>query len=117
MEVLTGRDLISLKNSAKQLPEIKRILSNAKSPLLQELYLKLDDLADIHNLIEEAIVDEPPLSVKEGGLIKLGYNEEIDHLKKATTEGKTWIIKLEAEEREKMSGEGERGGRGNGLLS
>lgn len=97
----TGRDLISLKNSAKQLPEIKKILSNVKSPLLQELYLKLDELADINKLIEEAIVDEPPLSVKEGGLIKLGYNEEIDHLKKATTEGKTWIIKLEAEEREK----------------
>ena len=97
----TGRDLISLKNSAKQLPEIKKILANVKSPLLQELYLKLDELADIHNLIEEAIVDEPPLSVKEGGLIKLGYNEEIDQLKKATTEGKTWIIKLEAEEREK----------------
>lgn len=97
----TGRDLISLKNSAKQLPEIKKILANAKSPLLKELYLKLDELIDIHELIEEAIVDEPPLSVKEGGLIKLGYNEEIDHLKKATTEGKTWIIKLEAEEREK----------------
>ena len=101
MEVLTGRDLISLKNSAKQLPEVKKILANTKSPLLQELYLKLDELADIYELIEEAIVDEPPLSVKEGGLIKLGYNEEIDHLKKATTEGKTWIIKLEAEEREK----------------
>lgn len=97
----TGRDLISLKNSAKQLPEVKKILANTKSPLLQELYLKLDELADIYELIEEAIVDEPPLSVKEGGLIKLGYNEEIDHLKKATTEGKTWIIKLEAEEREK----------------
>lgn len=97
----TGRDLISLKNSAKQLPEVKKILAIAKSPLLKELYLKLDELADIHELIEEAIVDEPPLSVKEGGLIKLGYNEEIDHLKNATTEGKTWIIKLEADEREK----------------
>ena len=97
----TGRDLISLKNSAKQLPEVKKILAVTKSPLLQELYLKLDELTDIHDLIEEAIVDEPPLSVKEGGLIKLGYNEEIDQLKKATTEGKTWIIKLEADEREK----------------
>ena len=97
----TGRDLISLKNSAKQLPEIKKILANTKSKLLQELYLKLDELADIYELIQEAIVDEPPLSVKEGCLIKLGYNEEIDHLKKATTEGKTWIIKLEAQEREK----------------
>lgn len=97
----TGRDLISLKNSAKQLPEVKKILAVTKSQLLQELYLKLDELTDIHDLIEEAIVDEPPLSVKEGGLIKLGYNEEIDQLKKATTEGKTWIIKLEADEREK----------------
>lgn len=101
MEVLTGRDLISLKNSAKQLPEVKKILAGTKSPLLQELYLKLDELADIYKLIEEAIVDEPPIGVKEGGLIKLGYNEEIDQLKKATTEGKTWIIKLEAQEREK----------------
>ena len=97
----TGRDLISLKNSAKQLPEVKKLLANTKSSLLQELYLKLDELTDVYELIEEAIVDEPPLSVKEGGLIKVGYNEEIDHLKKATTEGKTWILKLEAEEREK----------------
>ena len=97
----TGRDLISLKNSAKQLPEVKKLLANTKSNLLQELYLNLDELTDVYELIEEAIVDEPPLSVKEGGLIKIGYNEEIDHLKKATTEGKTWILKLEAEEREK----------------
>ena len=97
----TGRDLISLKNSAKQLPEVKKLLANTKSSLLQELYIKLDELTDVYELIEEAIVDEPPLSVKEGGLIKVGYNEEIDHLKKATTEGKTWILKLEAEEREK----------------
>mgnify|MGYP004644063835 FL=1 len=97
----TGRDLISLKNSVRQLPDIKKILSNTKSNLLQELYMKLDELRDVHDLIEESIVEEPPLSVKEGGLIKIGYNEEIDHLKKATTEGKTWILKLEADEREK----------------
>ena len=96
-----GRDLISLKNSAKQLPEIKKFLSNVKSEMLQALYLKLDELEDIYELIEEAIVDEPPISVKEGSLIKIGYNEEIDHLKKATTEGKTWILKLEADERDK----------------
>ena len=96
-----GRDLISLKNSAKQLPEIKKLLANTKSNLLQELYFKLDELTDVYELIEEAIVDEPPIAVKEGGIIKIGYNEEIDHLKKATTEGKTWILKLEAEEREK----------------
>jgi DNA mismatch repair protein MutS len=97
----TGRDLISLKNSAKQLPEVKKTLANTKSNMLQDLYLKLDELTDIYELIEKSIVDEPPLSVKEGGLIKIGYNEEIDQLKKATTEGKTWILELEAEEREK----------------
>lgn len=101
MEVLIGRDLVSLKNSTKQLPNIKNILSNSKCKILKELYENLDILEDIYELIEEAIVDEPPLSVKEGGLIKLGYNEEIDNLKRATTDGKTWILKLEAEEREK----------------
>ena len=96
-----GRDLISLKNSAKQLPEVKRILSQSQSKLLTELYSELDTLDDIYELIEKTIVDDPPISVKEGGLIKLGYDEEIDRLKTATTDGKNWIIELEAKEREK----------------
>ena len=96
-----GRDLISLKNSAKQLPMVKSILKDTTSAMLQDLYQNLDELTDIYELIEEAIVEDPPISVKEGGLIKLGYQEEIDHLKKATTEGKNWIIELEAKEREK----------------
>lgn len=96
----TGRDMISLKNSCKQLPEVKKVLSNCKSSLLKELYENLDELKDIYELIEEAIVDEPPMTIKEGGIIKLGFNEEIDHLKEATTQGKTWIIELEARERE-----------------
>ena len=96
-----GRDLISLKSSAKQLPEIKKILSQVKSSLLTELYSELDTLDDVYDIIDKTIVDEPPISVKEGGLIKLGYDEEIDKLKTATTDGKNWIINLEAEEREK----------------
>lgn len=96
-----GRDLISLKNSAKQLPDIKKILAEAKSSLLTELYSELDTLDDIYEIIDKTIVEEPPISVKEGGLIKLGYDEEIDKLKTATTDGKNWIIQLEAEEREK----------------
>ena len=96
-----GRDLISLKNSVKQLPEIKQILSKTESGLLHELYEELDVLQDIYELIEKSIVEEPPISVKEGGIIKLGYDPEIDALKKATTEGKTWIVQLEAREREK----------------
>ncbi|MBE5805338.1 MAG: DNA mismatch repair protein MutS [Clostridiales bacterium] len=95
-----GRDLISLKNSVKQLPQIKQILAKTESDLLKDLYDELDVLEDIYELIEQSIVDEPPISVKEGGIIKLGYNPEIDVLRKATTEGKTWIVQLEAKERE-----------------
>ena len=97
---VNGRELISLKNSASQLPEIKSILSNTNSKLLKELFESLDDLQDIYKLIDETIIDEPPISTKEGGLIKLGYNEEIDKLKTATTDGKKWLIELEAKEKE-----------------
>lgn len=102
----TGRDMISLKNSVKQLPEVKKVLASTNANFLKELYEELDELNDIYELIEEAIVDEPPMSVKEGGLIKLGYNEEIDHLKKATTQGKTWLVELEAKEREQTRNKG-----------
>ena len=95
-----ARDLISLKNSARQLPDVKRILSGTKTPLLQQLYQELDTLEDIEQIIDKAIVDDPPISVKEGGIIKLGYNEEIDHLKTATTDGKNWVLDIESKERE-----------------
>ena len=101
-----ARDLISLKNSTKQLPDVKQTLSNAKSPLLVQLYKNLDILEDVYETIEEAIIDDPPISVKEGGLIKLGYDEEIDHLKKATTEGKNWVLEIEAKEREQTRNKG-----------
>ena len=96
-----GRDLISLKNSAKQLPMVKQVLSETNSVLLSSIYQNLDVLDDIYALIDKAIVDEPPISVKEGDLIKIGYDEEIDKLKTATTQGKNWIIELETKEREK----------------
>ena len=96
-----ARDMISLKSSLAKLPSVKQTLSNCKSDYLKELYDNLDELQDVHELIEKAIVDEPPISVKEGGIIKLGYDPEIDELKTATTEGKNWIIKIEADEREK----------------
>ena len=95
-----GRDLISLKNSSKQLPDVKANLAKAKSPLLKQLYEDLDILEDIYIIIENSIEEDPPISVKEGNLIKKGYNEEIDHLKEATTNGKTWVLELEAKERE-----------------
>ena len=96
-----ARDMITLKNSLSKLPELKQVLSNTKSDMLKDLYENLDELQDIYELIEKAIVEDPPMTIKDGGIIKLGYDEEIDKLKTATTEGKNWIIQLEAEEREK----------------
>ena len=75
------------KNSTKQLPEIKEILSRAKAPLLTELQSELDVLKDIYRLIDKTIAEEPPIGLKEGGLIKKGYDKEIDQLKSATTDG------------------------------
>ena len=95
-----GRDMISLKNSVKQLPEIKKVLSATGAGLLKEIYENIDTLDDIYEIIEKSIVDEPPIGVKDGGIIKIGYDPEIDKLKLATTEGKKWILELEAKERE-----------------
>ena len=96
-----GRELISLKNSIRQIPNIKKILDQTNSRMLRKLYDELDELKDIYELIDNAIVEEPPISVKEGGLIKIGYNEQIDEYKEATTNGKKWIVELEATEKEK----------------
>jgi len=95
-----GRDMISLKNSLSNIPKLKELLSKLNSNILKSLYEKLDELDDITKLIEDAIIEEPPITIKEGGLIKKGYNEEIDEYKKASIEGKSWIIDLEVKERE-----------------
>jgi len=96
----TPRDMITLKNSLSKLPDVKKVLSKCQSPLLKELYENLDELQNIHELVEKSIVDDPPMVTKDGGYIKLGYNDEIDTLKKATTDGKTWLMELEAREKE-----------------
>ena len=96
-----ARDMVTLKNSLFKLPEVKQILKNCKSDLLKGLYEKLDELQDIYQLIEKSIVEDPPMTIKDGEIIKLGYDEEIDKLKTAQTEGKTWLVQLEAEEKEK----------------
>jgi len=96
-----ARDMISLKSSLTKMPEVKQALSSCKSSYLKELYENLDELQDIHELIEKSIVDEPPITIKDGGIIKLGYDETIDKLKTATTDGKNWLINLEHKEKEK----------------
>ena len=96
-----ARDMVTLKNSLLKLPDVKRCLKECKGNFLNELYENLDELQDIYELIESSIVDDPPMTVKEGGIIKLGYDKEIDELKTAQTEGKNWLIQLEADEKEK----------------
>ena len=96
-----ARDMITLRNSLEKIPDVKNVLAQCNSSKLKELYEEFDELKDIHELIEKSIVEEPPMTIKEGGIIKVGYDEEIDKLKTATTQGKNWIIQLEAEEKEK----------------
>lgn len=97
---VNARDLNSLKSSASKLPAIKNMLANAKSGMLRKIYDDLDTLDDIFQLIDKAIVDEPPILITEGGIIKMGYSPEIDELKTAMIDGKTWLVQLEARERE-----------------
>ena len=83
------------------LPSVRYILEEMQSELLQTLYQDLDPLEDLCQLIEHAIAEEPPIAMRDGGIIREGFDSEVDRLKKARTEGKTWLAKLEAEEREK----------------
>ena len=94
-----ARDMVSLKNSLGRLPQIKQTLSEANSKMLKSLYENLDEVQDIYELIDKAIVDDPPIVIKEGNIIKNGYNEEADKYRKATTSGKQWLVELEARER------------------
>lgn len=95
------RDLIAFKGSIAMLPPIKKLLASFKSSLIKSIYEELDVLEDICSLIEASIVDEPPIAIKDGGLIKEGYNEEIDRLRHAKTDGKQWLLNLEASEKER----------------
>jgi len=95
------RDLIAFRSSLEMLPYIKQILGEFNSELLAEFGRELDPLQDIFRLIGDAIVEEPPITVREGGIIKDGYNQEADKLRQAKTEGKNWLAELEAKEKEK----------------
>ena len=95
------RDLIAFRNSIHMLPPIKTLMSDFQSPLLKRLYEQLDTLDELYELIERSIAEEPPLTLHDGGILKEGYNEEVDRLRKAKTDGKSWIADLEAKEREK----------------
>lgn len=95
------RDLTAFSGSLEMLPPIRYILEDMHSPLLTEIYDNLDTLEDLCNLVKAAIAEEPPIAMKEGNIIRDGFNEEVDKLRKAKSEGKSWLAKLEEEEREK----------------
>jgi DNA mismatch repair protein MutS len=95
------RDLTAMKNSIGQIPFIKEVLKECKADMNSRLNLQLDLLEDVFLLIDSAIIEEPPVSIKEGGIIKTGYDKEVDKLRCATTEGKNWVAALENSEKEK----------------
>ena len=82
------------------LPYVKDLIKPFNSVLMQKIYEKLDPLEDIYQLIDSAIVDDPPIVLREGGIIKEGYNAQADELRKAKTDGKTWLAGLEEREKE-----------------
>ena len=95
------RDLIAFRNSLEMLPAIAMLLSDLSGELVNEIRGKFDDLRDLYQLLCDSIQEEPPISSRDGDIIKDGYNEEVDRLRRAKTEGKSWLAQLEAEEREK----------------
>ncbi|WP_271810463.1 DNA mismatch repair protein MutS [Clostridium beijerinckii] len=97
---VNAKDMLSLKASLDKLPSIKELLGTANSELLKEYYEDLDELSDIRELLESSIKEEPSLSIKEGNIIKDGYNSEVDELRQSKLHGKEWIAALENRERE-----------------
>ncbi|CUX50411.1 DNA mismatch repair protein MutS [Clostridium sp. C105KSO13] len=95
------RDLTAFRSSLEMLPPIRYILEDMQSQLLSQIREDMDTLEDLCTLIKEAITDDPPLAMKEGGIIRNGYSEEVDTLRRAKSDGKEWIARLEEEEREK----------------
>ena len=95
-----AKDLIALKTSIGKIPNVKGIIENCTSSLLKNYHHNLDDLRDIYDLLEKSIKEDPSLTLKDGDLIKDGFNSEIDELRLAKTNGKDWISSLENRERE-----------------
>ena len=95
------RDLVAFASSLEMLPHIRQILKDFKTPLLTELYEDMDPLEDIAALIKSAIVEEPPLAQKDGGIIREGYHEDVDKFRRSRTDGKKWLTELEVREKER----------------
>ncbi len=98
---VNARDLIALKSSIGVIPKIKSKIANSESIILKEINSKLDSLENVFELLDSSIIDDPPISIKDGGIIKATYNKELQELRRAINEGKTWILNLEESERKK----------------
>lgn len=95
------RDLIAFRNSLAMVPHIKTVLTDLPCTLLKNIDNDIDGLEDIYGLIDRSIIEEPPITIKDGGIIKEGFDETIDKLRHAKTEGKKWLADLEREDRER----------------
>ena len=95
------RDMVAFASSLEMIPYIKQVLRDFQAPILKEIYEDMDSLEDITDLIKHAIVDEPPLAQKDGGIIREGFNEDVDKFRSARTDGKKWLTELETKERER----------------
>ena len=101
LKTANPRDLLAFKTSIQYLPDIYNLLRELPCERINEIYEDYDSLEDLYDLLEQAIVEEPPVSIKEGGIFKQGYRDEIDELRLAKTECKTWLADRESKEREK----------------
>ncbi|MGI6056770.1 MAG: DNA mismatch repair protein MutS [Bilifractor sp.] len=95
------RDLIAFKSSLQMLPFIRQLLTGFQGDLLKKIQDDLDPLEDLFHAVDDAIIDDPPMAMKDGGIIKDGYNEQVDKYRAAKKDGQKWLSDLEAEEREK----------------
>ena len=95
------RDLTAFRSSLEMLPHIRYILEEMQSELVKNIHDDMDPLEDLCTLVKDAIREEPPIAMKEGNIIRDGYNEEVDKLRRAKSDGKEWLAKLENDEREK----------------
>jgi DNA mismatch repair protein MutS len=101
LAVANARDVVSLASSLLAVPDIKQGVADFSSPLIKETLARCDELSDVARLIERALVDNPPLTLKEGGLIRDGYDPKLDELRAVCRDGKGWIAQLEARERKR----------------
>ncbi|NLN60148.1 MAG: DNA mismatch repair protein MutS [Deltaproteobacteria bacterium] len=101
MGIANARDLIGLNHSLKVIPEVKSLIASMDTPLIHEIYDELDEMADLCDLLQKSIHDDPPLTLREGGIIKEGYDEELDRYLSLSKNAKQWIAALEEKERKR----------------